>query len=155
MEKNIDKALKWIGLAADEGYPVAEKIMVMFYFEGKLFAIDEEKAIHYFLKSFEHRQRDSYIYYMLGQSYLYGEFVNVDVNKGIEYITNAAELHDNQCEVDAQVLLGNIYYKGEYCERDLDVAEKWVQKAIDSGRAEVVGLLDQIKREKKSKNKME
>lgn len=148
VEKNIDKALKWIGIAADEGYPVAEKIMGMFYFEGKLFAIDEEKAIRYFIKSYEHGQRDSYIYYMLGQSYLYGEFVNTDVNKGIEYITDAAQLHDNQCEIDAQVLLCNIYYKGEFCERNLDVAEKWAQKAIDSGRAEVVELLEQIKREK-------
>lgn len=79
--------------------------------------------------------------YTLGLNYLLGRN-NYDKNtqQGLHWLTKAA---DNQY-TEAQIELGNLYFRGIEVERDYEQAAHWLQPAAQSGDAEAQYLLGRL-----------
>jgi len=75
---------------------------------------------------------DAAAQYDLGWRYYFGEEVEQDYEKAVEWFTKAAE----QGHTEAQTSLGVRYYFGEGVEQDYGKAVYWFTKATEQGHAE-------------------
>ena len=72
--------------------------------------------------------------------YFEGRGVDKNYQKALEYLNKSAD----QGNVDAQVNLGDIYYKLNEVDQDYEKALQWYKKAADQGDAEAQFNLDMI-----------
>lgn len=146
VEPDCQKAIKWFDSAAKEEYADAERALAYIYVTGKGCPKNEKKAIDLFKRAYIHGKQDSYVLYILGQSYIYGLYNEIDVKKGINYLIEAAQKNDGICETDAQILLANLYFDGIYCEMNEELAKDWAEKASNKGNIEALQILEKLKR---------
>jgi len=71
------------------------------------------------------KKGNAYSQYSLGNAYLRGNEVNIDVDKAIHWFTQAA----NQNHAKSEYKLGYLFYSGKGVKRNLKTAFKWFEKA--------------------------
>lgn len=88
--------------------------------------IDMDKAINYFMRSAVLNNINAKR--TLALEYLLGEYLELDIEKGLEMLTECADSGDTlSC-----YKLGKIYFKGEIVYKDLNMAEKYLLKATEN-----------------------
>lgn len=143
VEKNYSKAIKWFELAAEKNYASAERALGWMFFKGEGVEKNEGKAMELLARAINHGCEDAGIKYIVGQGLLYGIHVEKDIDKGLYFLRDAANRKfDDNCRA-AQRLLGELYFEGEYVDRDLKEAEKWLTMALENGE-NVTDLLEKV-----------
>ncbi|MDE7009222.1 MAG: tetratricopeptide/SEL1-like repeat protein [Lachnospiraceae bacterium] len=96
---------------------------------------DYETALEYYQKVVEEGTEQLYIVHAMrsiAYLYWYGNGVEEDGAKAIEWFTKAADLGD----VESMVCIGELYDWDDSVEQDYDMALEWYTKAADLGDAE-------------------
>ena len=122
---NIPQAIKWL---EESENPQALYLLGKEYLKGILVEQDKKKAVHYLTLSAE--QKNSYAMYALAKVFL-NDINYMDPDKGISYLQNASSLGNEY----AQIMLGNIYLKGEHVEKNVDAAISYLQMASDKNNS--------------------
>lgn len=122
---NIPQAIKWL---EESENPQALYLLGKEYLKGILVEQDKKKAVHYLTLSAE--QKNSYAMYALAKVFL-NDINYMDPDKGISYLQNASSLGNEY----AQIMLGNIYLKGERVEKNVDAAISYLQMASDKNNS--------------------
>ncbi|KAK8880701.1 hypothetical protein M9Y10_003387 [Tritrichomonas musculus] len=104
--KQINKIFYSLGFFYDQEITQKNKIIVNYI----------EKVIYYYTLASDYGDIKSQN--RLGNIYLDGDYVSVDIKKSIHYFTLAAE---KGC-VNSQLSLGQLYFEGEHVLRDIDKA---------------------------------
>lgn len=129
---NPEEAIKWFGLAAENGIPFGNECIGMIYYEGKDIPADHEKAYAYFTK--DNCRKSFCTYYALGEMYRRGLFVAQSDEKACEYYSCIVNSRMNGAELDdyywrACFRLGTACHYGHGAEKDYDLALKLLSKA--------------------------
>ena len=119
VEKDLDAAELWAQKAADQGYEAAAKLV----------------------KELQEKRSAAADALALGISFYEQE----DYEQAVRHFRTAA----NADHADAQTCLAACYATGEGVERDLDTAELWAKRALDSGDEQAAELLDAIHEEQR------
>lgn len=132
VEADIDKALEYLTIIADYGYPEMQCKLGKEYvtIDWSCITHDEEelenkeyKAFKWFAKSAEQGNVEAMFY--LGECYRNGKGVDEDYKKAFEWFAKAAE----QDYEEAMTELAFFYERGCVVEKDLDAAAEWYDKA--------------------------
>eukprot|EP01130_Rhizamoeba_saxonica_P012447 TRINITY_DN5251_c0_g1_i1.p1 TRINITY_DN5251_c0_g1~~TRINITY_DN5251_c0_g1_i1.p1 ORF type:complete len:513 (+),score=130.91 TRINITY_DN5251_c0_g1_i1:22-1560(+) len=124
IERNMIQAKRWIKRAMDLDNEYALGMMAEIYeMEG-----DIQKAIELHKKSAENG--NSLSQYHLGQKYIYGNGVSMDIEKGMQYMNTAALTGSSE----AQFFLGNHFENIG----DLTEAEQWYKKSAGNNHAKAM-----------------
>ncbi len=130
--KDTDKAIEWYRKAEKAGNEFASyKLGKVFMEQG-----DNEKAIEQFDKC-----NNSFSLYFKGKLYLDREKGTFNFNKGIEAMLNSAQMNNSY----AQMYIGIMHIKGDVINRNIDVAKRWLEQAMENGNeiaAEIRNDLD-------------
>ena len=138
IEKDYDKAVKWLGKAARAGSPHAQFGLAGCYHLGLSVEQDYEEALKWYIKAGEQGHTDG-LYYA-GLFTYSGQGCETNQAAGIKYLERAASSND----VDSITLLGLIYYeKGGYPE-DFEQAKKYLKKAVELGGEEAKQHLAEV-----------
>ena len=119
VEKDLDAAELWAQRAADQGYEAAAKLV----------------------KELQEKQSAAADALALGINFYEQE----NYEQAVRHFRTAA----NADHADAQACLAACYATGEGVERDLDTAELWAKRALDSGDEQAAELLDAIHEEQR------
>ena len=133
VEQDSEKGKEFFQSAADQG--VAEG-----YYGLAMVEEDAETAFEYYNKVAEEGTEQFYItraINSLGWMYQYGDGVEQDVAKAIEWYTKAADLGD----VNAMNNLGFIYEYSDGVEQDVAKAVEWYTKAAEAGDTSAIMTL--------------
>ncbi len=131
VEQNIEVASDWWLKAAMKGHIKACHDLGTYYVYTKH---DTENGLKWLNKS----ASENFILSIrtLGEIYLNGLGVEVDTEKGMEYLLKAAEVHD-----DTQLRLSSLYHAGVSVEKDLDKARYWFEKYLEHDSAQAHYLM--------------
>ncbi len=127
VEKNINKGLEYLTLAADSGNIDAQHNLGTIYFCGSLTDKDTEKGIKYLKMAAENGMPVSQ--YNLALAYLNGDGVEKNVEQAIKYLKSSAKSD----YANSYVQLSKLYLSKEHMERDLEKAQFWAEEAIKHG----------------------
>lgn len=119
MEQDYAEATTWLKKATEGGNPSARFLWGISLFEGKGAEADPTKAEEIIKETFGATDKAS-------------EANPSDTEKNISWHIRAAEAGN----IEAQFLLGVIYYEGENTARDFKEAIRWYQAAAEQGHAE-------------------
>ena len=119
VEKDLDAAELWAQKAADQGHESAAKLV----------------------KDLQEKQSAAADALALGINFYEQE----NYEQAVRHFRTAA----NADHADAQTCLAACYATGEGVERDLDTAELWAKRALDSGDEQAAELLDAIHEEQR------
>lgn len=128
VQKNRKKADYYLFKAAKLGDKYALLQLAQFFVDKKNFS----SAIS-FLEKLKESDDGTFIlkiaqlYARIGFSYIYGDGVDINLEKGLEYIIDAAEMGDAQ----AQSELGSRYLDGDNVQQDYEKALFYLEKAAD------------------------
>jgi TPR repeat protein len=113
------KAFQLYKTAAEKGYASSQTALGVCYLNGIGVEQSIENALPWFIKS--SAQNDPYGLYWMAYFLIDGQNMEKDIKKGIDYLIISA---DKGC-VDSQIALANVYYTGNYCEKNYIEAYKW------------------------------
>ncbi len=124
---NIKKALIYYEMAAFQGDLYSIFRLGFYYFNIEFSRIsNREKALEYFLMAAN--LKDDYGQYIVGYCYFKGQGIEEDLDEAIKWFKLAAE----QEMVEAQLLLGDIYYKHKRsAKKNTLEAIKWYELAYE------------------------
>ena len=132
VKQNIDKALYYFALSANQGNSSAQYNLGCIYYEGIYVQRDLNRAIYYL--SLAANQNNSDAQYLLGAIYF-----DEDIDKAFHYYTLAA----NQNNAQAQGYLGLIYIEIEHL-RDINKGVHYLKLASDQNNLEAQGYLGSL-----------
>ena len=150
VEKNMEKAIYYYTLAADQGSTNAQYNLGFIYKDGKGVPVDYEKALHYYKLAAEGGALSAYN--NIGVMYKEGLGVPQSYEKAFEYYKVGADKGNRV----AQYNLGNLYYLGEGVKEDISLAIKHLSLSADQHDEDAVTLLagiliDLVKDDKETK----
>ena len=126
LQRDMDKALKWYKLAADQGHSAALEILGMLYLSGSGIPKDATKGMRCLEKASENGNLSSNL--TLGEIYSNGLFdIKKDNVLARKWLLKIAEREN----ADAQYQLGLLALN----ENDVDGAVSWYVKSADNGCA--------------------
>jgi hypothetical protein len=132
--KDGGEEMKWMQRASSDGYPDAEFVMAMRYFDGNGVPKDTAQA----LKLLRGAANAGILRaeFDLGLYLFRGEVVAMDKTEAMQWFRRAAD----QGLANAQMILGTAYFTGDGLPKDIKQANSWYEKAADQGfpDAEVV-----------------
>lgn len=128
VEKNEDKAMKYLIIAAEENFVQAQRIVSQEYIVGRYVKQDYELARMWMEKAA--KQGDAQAQVILGQYYISGFGFDND-KKSFEWFMKAAE----QGYAEAERIIGGCYLNNLYVDTDLKKANYWYTKAVKHGDA--------------------
>ncbi len=131
VEEDIEKAVEYYKLAADRGYDEAQFCLGEYYTEEE----NEELGVKYYKLAAS--QGHALAYFRLGSYYEYEE----DYESAFKYYKMAAD----HGEAAALIELGSFYDEGLYVEKNIGLAKKYYQSALDKGYSYVISRLAEIK----------
>ena len=151
VEKNIEKAIHWYELSSVKKYEKSQIAMGRFYLEGvdKHIEVNTLKAMKYLLSPAENG--NPYAALQLGKIYLEGTEIAQDIPQAQKWLTIAADGD----EVEAMMILGVRYFRGDLFEVNRKVAAHWLNIVDGVSSKEANAILDEVdlrKREKYSKD---
>ncbi len=162
LKKDIESAIGWLQLSAEQDYALAQYKLGMLYREGRQVGQDMDQAIEYLTMAAE--QGSAPAQYLLGDIYLQGEGVAKDLDEAKEWLELSAghgykkaeqalkqllspeEIEDARREKEessaraAMLALspyeqGMKYLRGDGVSRSHKQAAKWFQQAAEQGDA--------------------
>ena len=149
VEEDWAKAVKWYTKAAEQGIAEAQYSLGVCYYRGEGVDINYNKAAEWHTKAADQGNTDAQC--SLGVCFYYGEGVEKDHKKAIELFSKAAKHEDNdydflddpaQMYLDAvkgdagsQFILGELYWIGQFVEKNEAKAIGWYTKAAEQGDA--------------------
>ena len=98
-ERDTDISLKWLRLAAENGYAPSQRMVGISYLRGEWGVSQDLKQGKHWL-TLAANQNDAVAQHRIGQMYLEGIFVPKNLKVGIEWIKRAAELGDSDAQFD-------------------------------------------------------
>ncbi len=130
--KNRKMAAYWMGQAAKQGIPEAQRFLAQMYDFGEGVAKNDKASVYWYRKAAE--QGDAVAQLILGAMYANGEKVPEDNKEAVKWYTKAAE----QGDAVAQLNLAVMYHKGEGVIENYVAAYAWtiVAKANGADAAE-------------------
>ncbi|KAK8850242.1 hypothetical protein M9Y10_018367 [Tritrichomonas musculus] len=113
---DIDRAIYYLSLAADQNYVKAQHKLGKIYYKGKYITEDIDTAIYYLTLA----AQQNYLKSIFELATIYYDGMNPprDIEKAIYYFKLGAE----QNNVASQFALGEIYYHGKHCAIDIEKA---------------------------------
>ena len=123
---------------AKAGYADAMATLADLYYYGHGTEANLNKALKQYRKAAKYGSPKGQ--YRAAMLYLNDKNVR-DLGKGVKYLKQAARSHN----LDAAFLLGMIYFKPNYYERDLEEADKWLTRAYEGGHMKISGFIDFMK----------
>lgn len=142
--KNFELAEEWYRKSAEQGNADAQ------YMYGKMCELygENEQAVEWYRKSAEQGKADAQ--YSLGKMYDYGWFVpktmklysdkhlaavwyHKSAGQGNKYALSKLEIMAEIGHVEAQYLLGKMFYHGHGVQSDAEVAIMWFRNAAEQG----------------------
>ncbi|KAK8895708.1 hypothetical protein M9Y10_013592 [Tritrichomonas musculus] len=117
---DINKALYYFSLVANQNYPQAQYNLGIIYYSGQYIPRDINKSIYYY--SLAANQNDPQVLYNLGIIYEEGQYIPRDINKSIYYYSLAANLKYPL----AQFNLGLIYFLGIGVNKNIKKGIYWI-----------------------------
>lgn len=126
MDGDRDLAAYYFRKAAKSGYPEAEYLIAMAYFEGDGIPHDLVIALKWLRQAAEHG--DNRALYMLGHVYHYGIGIERNPMKALELYTQSAELGNGK----AMKVLGSIFKSGELGVQDEQRSKEYYEQAYDA-----------------------
>ena len=131
-------AAVWFKKAVQYNMPYSMVQLGSYYFMEDTLEEDYDKAFELFSKAFELNKFVDDIHYWLGVSYRFGKEVEKDSAKAIEHFKFT--YHDPY----ADEALGEMYYNGEGVKKDMEMARKYLTKAVEGGLDRAKELLDTL-----------
>lgn len=113
-------------------------LTVALFLLGEIRVINKKKIIEYFEKS---GNQDVKVLLFLASAYFEGHYIEQNYEKVFYYNKLIA---DKKNDADAQYLIGKLYYLGEGCEKNLELAEKYSFLAYENGIKEASDTLIRI-----------
>lgn len=126
VEKDNDKFVEWLTKAAQGGMRGPQFQLAEIYLEGRVVPQDMEQGRFWLEKSAEQNHSKAQLY--LANFYFKGIGVEQDLDKAKQLLLQAAET-----DAQAQYIIGESYYYGDYVAKDKAEAKKWFEKASDNG----------------------
>ena len=131
MLRDVGEAVKWVQLAAEQGYASAQRALGDLYRTGKGvpdgMPQDYAEAVKWYRLAAE--QGNTSAQYDLGRMYYNGEGVPQDYAEAVKWYRLAAE----QGNTSAQYDLGSMYRNDKGVPRDNGEAFKWYRLAVEQG----------------------
>lgn len=136
--QNYKEALKWVSLAVSNGDSTGERLLALMYAEGLGVPKDLKKALTFYIK-IVNKEYDAggdaeddakEIMYQIAQIYI--ELKNY--NEAFKWAKKAAENKN----IEAYVLLGNMYYKGQGIQQNYKEALKFYSYAAKNNNYEAL-----------------
>jgi len=127
LPKDMDAAVRWFTLAAEQGNQFAQYRLGKLYLSGEDVPKDAEKAVRWLTASSE--QGNQFAQYALGMLYLKGEDAPKDVPAAAALLEKAA-LQDNEY---AAYQLGKLYLAGGDIPKDAEKAVRWFTASAERG----------------------
>ena len=132
------KALHWCRIAAEQGYPPAERMLGMMYLNGEMdvgLIADRETGKQWLEKAANHG--DVRTQFFLAESLL--QLADKEShNKAVEWLMKVAAEHE---EPQALLKLGILHYEGDVVERDVEASELYLLRAEKAGHPKAKLLL--------------
>ena len=141
VEKDLDKAEKYLLEAYELGSEQAVFELGDFYNWAAEDRIDYEKAFKYYSEAVDNHIQEIWADYHLGVFYRDGTGVKKDYGKAIDYLKKASALGNSQADVE----MGFMYLNGEGVECDTSKALEYFKKAADAGNEDGKVLYQNMK----------
>jgi TPR repeat protein len=127
--QELEEALKWYKLAAEQGYARAQYNVGFYYSCGKGVAQDYQEALKWYKLAAE----QGYVkaQFSIGNAYAGGKGMPQDYKEALKWYTLAAE----QGDANAQYSIGLMYDNGKGMSQDYQEALKWYKLAAEQGHA--------------------
>jgi len=128
-EKNYTEAIKYYKMADACGNLIASENLGYCYYYGRDVEVDYKAAYHYFIKPALAGRLESM--YKIGDMYAKGLYVNQDEGMAFTLYEKAYQGIDDGCDVVGDICLrmGNCFYHGTGCERDIQTALFFYQRS--------------------------
>lgn len=124
-ERDIEKAIKCFTAAAEDNNEYAQYRLGNIYLQDKN---DEFAAVMWYEKAA--KAGNAFAKYKLGCVFVDPDKKSFDIEKGIKYLKECADVDNNEF---AQVKLGFLYLKGDVTGKDRETARKYFEKAAENG----------------------
>jgi len=128
--KNMNEAVRWFRLAAEQGNSPAQQLLGECYENGEGVDQDIAEAMKWYRLSAD--EGNPIAQYQLGLRYQYGRGVDLDLGEGLKWHRIAAD----QGYFAAQYHLGECYKKGEGVDQDIAEAMRWYRLSANQGYAD-------------------
>ena len=128
------KAAEYFEKSAEQGNQYVKRMLAFEYIGGKKFEQDIEKGIALLTEC--SNSGDAFSCYKLGNLYLKGEIINLDLDKAEKYLLSA---EDNEF---TQYALGKLYLQKE--KYDIEKAISYFEKSADKICGQAISLADFI-----------
>lgn len=126
-EKNEEKGLEYLKLAAEKGNSNAQAYVGYYYYRGRGVKQNKKEAIKWFEMSAN--QGNSFGQRALGRYYIKLDDIEDNKKLGVNWLRKAA----NQGDLISQRLLGLCYLLGKGVKRNFDMAFHWLEKSAKRG----------------------
>jgi len=130
LDGGLDKSVKWLRIAADGGFAMAQKNLALAYANGEGVERDPSKAVEWMRKSAE--QLDIESAFLLAEMYREGRGVPRDLVQAATWCRRSAKAGFPR----AQYTLGVLHLEGQGIEKDQKKAEAWFHYASKQGVVE-------------------
>lgn len=130
--KDSDKAIVFLKNAAQLDYAEAQMTLGALYELGEFgVKVDRKEALNWYIKAAQNGNALAQM--KVGDAYIAGELISFDEEKGMEYLTKAAE----QNHIEAIRRLGLYYDRGlKFFEKNIELAFQWYLKGAKEGDIE-------------------
>lgn len=147
-KKNISEAIFWLQMASEQGFCPAQFLLGTIYYDKHGLEYNLREAIKWFEKAASNHSFRAM--FQLADIYFHHETVK-DAEKSHFWLENAIQLLEKEIELpaeekmpykfkltpkhllnEAQILLGEMYYKGEGVKRDYNTAVNLLNNGIES-----------------------
>jgi TPR repeat protein len=132
------EAVRWYGLAAEQGYADAQVSLGMMYANGVGVAEDDREAVRWYRLAAE--QGNTVAQFLLGFQYTNGYGVPRDDTEAVRWYRLSAE----RGNADAQRLLGSLYRAGAGVPQDLVYSYMWYNLSAAQGNEDAQSNKDLI-----------
>ena len=131
VRKDVDKALKWMIAAGEQGCLEAQiDLADLYLYENEDVKRDPELAFYWMNRAAKQGDQDSLT--TVGRMYSLGEGVKQNADKAREILEKRADKNDEL----AEFYLGEMYDKGLGIRKNPELAKSWYKKAADHGHEE-------------------
>ena len=139
IEVDMEKAAEYLIQADELGDMKAPRYLGFLYESTE----DYESALTYFLKAAD--SGDISAQYYAGQYYLEGKGTDVDYEKALSYLNEAASSEKVVPGVaNAQYSMGQIFENGYGVDVDVETAKQWYETAAENGSEEAAAALENL-----------
>ena len=116
ISRDINKAIHYLTLAADQNHPQAQYNLGFIYYKGQYISRDINKAIHYLTLAANQNLPEAQ--YILGIVYFKGQYIQRNIKKGFYYFQLASKYRFHE----AHFVVGYFYHSGIYIKKDIEKA---------------------------------